>query len=82
MANASKKHFCAGAQGKSSGEGAMTTTPEGMVEENAVLSNRDKASRAKARGMDGKQIKSEQRQDHAANRIPANENPGGRRIER
>ena len=69
MANASKKHFGAGAQGKSSGEGAMTDTPEGMLGENQVLSNRDKAARVKERGMDGKQIKTEQRHDHAANRI-------------
>lgn len=82
MANASKKHFGVGTRGKSSGEGAMTTMPQGMLEENAVLSNRDKAEHSKARGMDGKQVKTEQRQDHAANRIPADEQLGERRIER
>ena len=81
MANASKKHFGAGARGKSSGEGAMTTTPEGMLQENAVLSNRDKAAHSQARGMDGKQIKTEQHHDHAANRIP-DEGSSDRRIER
>jgi hypothetical protein len=70
MAKASKKHFGAGAQGPHSGGGAMTDLPDDMLGENMVLSNRDKARHSKERGADGKEIATEQRQDHAANRIP------------
>jgi hypothetical protein len=69
MANASKKHFGAGAQGKSAGTGAMTDLPENLVEENMVLSNRDKANHPLERGLDSKQIQTEQFQDHAENRM-------------
>ena len=67
MANASKNHIGAGAQGKGSGTGAMTDLPEGVLEENAVLSNRDKASHSAERGMDGRAIQTEQFQDHVGN---------------
>lgn len=69
MANASKKHFGAGAQGKGSGEGALTPTPKDKIGENDVLSNRDKAQNTRQRGSDGKRIQSDQLQDHAANRL-------------
>lgn len=69
MAQGSKKHIGAGARGKGSGAGAMTTTPKDKLEENKVLSNRDKAQHTKERGQDSKQIATEQRQDHAANRL-------------
>ena len=42
MANAGK-HMGPGAQRKRSGTGALTELPEGILEENMVLSNRDKS---------------------------------------
>jgi hypothetical protein len=69
MANASKTHMGPATQGKGSGTGAMTDLPEGVLEENMVLSNRDKASHSAERGMDGKAIQTEQFQDHAANHL-------------
>ncbi|MET3582076.1 hypothetical protein ABID19_005134 [Mesorhizobium robiniae] len=69
MAKGSKKHIGAGSQGKGSGTGAMTTTPKDKIGENQVLSNRDKAQHTKERGLDSKQIATDQRQDHAANRL-------------
>jgi hypothetical protein len=50
MANASKRHAGPGTQGKSSGTGAMTELPEGVLEENMVLSNRDKSQHSDGRG--------------------------------
>jgi hypothetical protein len=76
MAKASKKHFGPGAQGPHSGGGAMTDLPDDMLGENAVLSNRDKARHSKERGLDSKEVETEQRQDHAANRLPGDK--GGR----
>jgi hypothetical protein len=68
MANANKKHAGAGSQGKGDGSGAMSETFDATLPSNKVLSNRDKAQHTKARGQDGKNIQTEQRQDHAANR--------------
>jgi hypothetical protein len=64
------KHIGKGSQGKGDGSGAMTDLQEGMLEENQVLSNRDKAQHSEARGLDGKNVQTEQYQDHAANRRP------------
>jgi len=73
MAHASKKHFGEGSQGKKDGSGAMTRLDHSMVGENDVLSNRDKTRHGTARGMDGNALKSDQYQDHAANRrAPSN----------
>jgi hypothetical protein len=69
MANASKKHFGAGAQGKHAETGANTDIQKEKIGENMVLSNRDKSQHSAARGMDGKEIQSEQWQDHADNRF-------------
>ena len=70
MAKASKKHFGAGAQGPHSGGGAMTDLPDDMLGENMVTLQPRQARHSKERGADGKEIATEQRQDHAANRIP------------
>lgn len=70
MANADKKHFGTGAQGKGAGVGAMTPTPKDMIEENMVLSNRDKSRHSRERGLDSKEVQTEQYQDHSANRLP------------
>ena len=70
MANADKKHIGKGSQGKGSGSGAMTELDKDAVGENEVLSNRDKKQHSQERGQDGNAIKSEQGQDHAANRRP------------
>ena len=66
MANASK-HMGAGAQGKRSGTGALTELPEGMLEENMVLSNRDKSRHTDQRGLDSATVQTEQYHDHARN---------------
>jgi hypothetical protein len=70
MSKADKKHFGKGTQGKGSGKGGMTDIPKDALEENMVLSNRDKARHSRERGLDGKEIKTEQYQDHTAARIP------------
>lgn len=69
MANASKTHFGEGSQGKKDGSGAMTHMDLSKIGENDVLSNRDKKAHSDGRGLDGNAIKSEQYQDHSANRI-------------
>ena len=68
MANASKKHMGSGAQGKGDGTGAFTELPEGILEENMVLSNRDKSQHSDERGLDSRTVQTEQFHDHAANR--------------
>jgi hypothetical protein len=68
MANASKRHSGPGTQGKGSGRGAMTELPEGVLEENMVLSNRDKSRHSDGRGLDSKTVQTEQFHDHAGNR--------------
>jgi hypothetical protein len=66
VANASK-HMGPGAQGKHSGTGAFTELPEGMLEENMVLSNRDKSRHSDQRGLDSAAVQTEQYHDHAKN---------------
>ncbi len=70
MATASKKHMGAGDEGKGSGTGAMTDIQKDKIEENMVLSNRDKAQHSPQRGLDSKHVQSEQYQDAADNRLP------------
>lgn len=70
MAQADKKHFGTGTQGKGSGSGAMTELDKDAVGENQILSNRDKKQHSDERGQDGNAIKTEQEQDHSANRRP------------
>jgi hypothetical protein len=77
MANASKNNMGSGAQGKGAGVGAMTDDSilDGRLEENMVLSNRDKSRHTGERGLDGKAVQTEQFQDHSANHLadPAEE---------
>ncbi|KQP29965.1 hypothetical protein ASF49_14940 [Methylobacterium sp. Leaf104] len=68
MANADRHKMGSAAQGKGTGTGAMTDLPEGILEENMVLSNRDKSRHNDERGLDSKMVQTEQYQDHAANR--------------
>nr|AGU12328.1 hypothetical protein [uncultured organism] len=70
MANADRKHMGAGSHGKGDGSGAMTDLEEGILPENMVLSNRDKAQHSAERGLDSKTVQTEQYHDHAANRDP------------
>ena len=42
----------------------------GQLTLNDILSNRDKSRHNENRGLDGKQVRNDQRQDHAANRTP------------
>lgn len=60
MTRGDRKHVGSGAQGKGSGAGAMTDLPREKVEENIILSNRDKQQHTKERGQDSKGIQSEQ----------------------
>lgn len=69
MAQASRKHFGAGAQGKGDGTGAMADLEPEEIPANIVLSNRDKAGHSEERGLDGKAVQTEQGQEHAANRM-------------
>ena len=71
MAHADRKHVGRGAKGKRTGGGAMTDLPGVGLEENAVLSNRDKSGHSKERGLDSKNVQTEQLRDHAANRPPS-----------
>lgn len=73
MAKASKKHMGSGTQGKSAGVGANTVMPKDMVQENMILSNRDKSRHSAERGLDSKRVQSDQHHDHAANRLPDDE---------
>jgi hypothetical protein len=77
VANASKTHMGPATQGKGSGTGAMTELPEGILEENMVLSNRDKKQHSSERGLDSKTIQTEQYHDHAGNRRNFDETLGG-----
>jgi hypothetical protein len=43
------------------------TILDGRLEENMVLSNRDKSQHSDARGLDSKTVQTDQYQDHAAN---------------
>jgi hypothetical protein len=65
MANASKKHIGAGAQGKGDGTGGLSNEPH--IQENIVLSNRDKKLHSDDRSQDGKWIQTEQLRDHELN---------------
>jgi hypothetical protein len=67
VANASK-HMGPGTQGKHSGTGALTELPDGMLEENMVLSNRDKSRHSDERGLDSAMVQTEQYRDHARNK--------------
>ncbi|MEW5423049.1 hypothetical protein [Amorphus sp. 3PC139-8] len=74
MANASKKHIGPGAKGKQDGSGAETELPKDMVDENEILSNRDKSRHPESRGLDSKYVQTEQRQDTPENQQPKRDN--------
>jgi hypothetical protein len=74
MAKADRKHFGPGLKGEGDGTGSMTEVPEDLPD-NAVLSNRDKKQHSEERGLDGKNVQNEQRQDHAMNRQPGRGEP-------
>lgn len=48
----------------------MTSLERDKIEENAVLSNRNKKQHGQERGLDGNRIKPDQYQDDAADRLP------------
>ena len=68
MAKAGKTSMGAGAQGKGDGSGAMTELPEGVLPDNMVLSNRDKSSHSDERGLDSRQVQTDQYRDHVGAR--------------
>jgi hypothetical protein len=51
----------------------MTDVPKDMIEENMALSNRDKSRHRKERGLDSKDVQTEQLQDHEGNRFDDDE---------
>jgi hypothetical protein len=59
------------AKGKGAGVGAMTDLQEGLLPDNMVLSNRDKAQHSGERGQDSKWVQTEQMEDHVANKSRA-----------
>jgi hypothetical protein len=65
MTKEGKKGVGPTARSKGSGTGAMTDIPDGMLGENDVLSNRDKANHSAARGQDFRRIQSDQYQNNA-----------------
>jgi len=69
MAHASRKHFGPGSQGKHAGNGAMTDVEIEKIPDAGVLSNRDKSQHDKERGLDSKEIETEEVRDHAMNRL-------------
>jgi hypothetical protein len=69
MARASKKRIGVGSQGKRDGSGALVDIDKKKIEENMVLSNHDKARHSQERGLDSKEIQTEQFQDHSGNRL-------------
>ncbi|MFC5067168.1 hypothetical protein [Flaviflagellibacter deserti] len=71
MANADRKHMGKGTQGKGDGTGAMTDLNPEDIAENMVLSNRDKSQHSGGRGLDSKQVQTDQMRDHAENKAPA-----------
>jgi hypothetical protein len=70
MAHADKKHFGKASHGKGSGSGAMTGAQKDVLEENKVLSNRDKSRHSRERGLDSRETQTEQYQDHVGSRRP------------
>ena len=68
MVKEGKKGVGPGARTKGSGSGGMTEIRDGMLGDNDILSNRDKASHSEARGQDGKRIRSDQYQCHVHDR--------------
>jgi hypothetical protein len=69
MAKANKKHFGAGSQGKRDGSEAMAEIDKEKIRDNMILSNRDKANHSRDRGLDSKEIQTEQVHDHSSNRL-------------
>jgi hypothetical protein len=70
MAHADKKHFGKAAHGKGSGSGGMTRAQKTLLGENMVLSNRDKSQHSRERGLDSREIQTEQYQDHVGSHSP------------
>lgn len=68
MAHAGKKHFPGGSKGKGDASGAATSLDESRIGENTVLSNRDKAQHSRQRGLDSRNVQTEQYRDHVSNR--------------
>ncbi|PRH89661.1 hypothetical protein C5L14_00440 [Labrys okinawensis] len=75
VAHASKKHMGSGTAGKGAGTGGTSDLAKDKIEENMVLSNRDKSQHSKDRGMDSKRNQTDQLQDHAANRLSEEKKP-------
>lgn len=74
MSNASKKHMGTGTQGKGDGSGALTELPENVLPDNMVLSNRDKSRHNGERGLDSRQVQTDQYHDHVGARRDFDEN--------
>ncbi|MFD1913032.1 hypothetical protein [Halodurantibacterium flavum] len=68
MAKANSKHHGIGTHGKGDGTGALSEADISKIPANSVLSNRDKAQHTPDRGLDGRNVQTEQYHDHTANR--------------
>lgn len=68
MAKADGKHMGRGSHGKGAGRGGMTDAQTEAIENNKVLSNRDKSQHTRERGQDSKWQETEELKDHAGNR--------------
>lgn len=70
MADANHKKFGAHVQGKGDGTGAMSEVDPEDLEAGQVLSNRDKSQDGRARGQDGRNVMTEQHEDHVGAKVP------------
>jgi hypothetical protein len=65
-----KKHTGVGSHGKGAGTGAMTDARPEDIPDNMVLSNRDRTQHSGERGLDSKEVQTEEYRDTSANRYP------------
>lgn len=70
MANADRKHFGAGMQGKGDGSGAMSDIDPEDVPANMVLKNRDTKQHSDGRGLDSRAVQTGRMEPHQHNQVP------------
>lgn len=70
MADADRKKFGAGMQGKGDGTGAMTDMDPEAIPANAVLKNRDVKQHSDERGLDSRAVQTERMEPHMDNQMP------------
>lgn len=70
MANADRKHFGPGMQGKGDGSGAMTDIDPEDLPANMVLKNRDVKQHSEERGLDSRAVQTDRMEPHQHNQVP------------